>query len=144
VPAGSTLAVAVVSGSGARSELAGASITVDQTAGTVSTSIQHFTDYQVVAVKPSSGGCHANTDCAAGQACVSGVCISSTDGGTDGGHSDGGLPDAVLRDGSSDAAPDGGVDALPIDGGGLDQAPASCKTNADCPYPLYCIAGTCQ
>jgi Cys-rich repeat protein len=105
--------------------------------------------------------CTADSQCAQGQACISGVCQADNDGG----QPDGGLtcstdsdcpgsqhcvsgqciPGVVNPDAGIDGGqPDGGNSDAGITDGGITDGGVSCNTDADCGVGQVCISNICM
>jgi len=102
-----------------------------------------FTDFGgciAPAGSDASLNCIADSDCAAGQVCNSGICVGgvSGDGGTDATFGCSDNTECPAGEQCVDGFCGFTVDASVIDGG-----PAACATDADCPSGEQCFSGEC-
>lgn len=120
---GEELRVHVVNADGSREILEEPELTINDSNGTVSFSVSHFTTFQPGRRQRAAGSCRRDSDCAANETCQQGSCVPSNTCSTDADCSAG---DWCVR----------GMCTTP--------SPGQCRSNADCTGTQTCQSGTCQ
>jgi Cys-rich repeat protein len=133
------LFIQVVEDDGTKSLIAGRDLLVDSASGLVTFKVKHFTRYQPGA----RDVCTADSDCAAGQSCVGGVCEATPvtcdqAGGKCFALTANGVQCAVgyAANGTAGMCAVGAGCCTPVQ-------PGPCVADADCAAGESCVAGTC-